>query len=82
MNNPASQKCTSYIEVRNCQTEATSYVLAKSSLRLYNGVVHIFSKYARSVFIFRPVRAAWYLKVASCYWKCEQSSRPFSLEIR
>jgi hypothetical protein len=82
MNNPASHNRTLYIELRNCRTGTTPLLLAKLSQRLYNGYVHIFSLYARSVFIFRPARAAWYLKVASCYWKCEQSSRPFSLEIK
>lgn len=31
-------------------------------------------------FYFRPERAAWYRKVASCCGLCEQPSRPFCLE--
>lgn len=44
----------------------------------YNRGVHTSSKNAKSVFYFRPVRAAWYRKVAFGSWTCEQPSRPFS----
>ena len=56
-------------------------MMSNFSNRYKNAIIELFtliSKYASRVFIFRPERAAWYLKAAIRYWKCEQPSRPFS----
>lgn len=37
----------------------------------YNEGIHTPRENAYSVFYFRPVRAAWYRKVAICFWTCE-----------
>lgn len=73
----ASQPRSLFIGVRNCQASVELLRLAKYCLRLYNEYVHTNGKHARSVFIFRPIRATRYLKVAFRCRKCEQSSRPF-----
>lgn len=77
MANSASQPRGLFMGVRTCETSMEPLMLAKLGLRLYNEYVHTLSKHAKSVFIFRPLRATRYLKVAFRCWRCEQSSRPF-----
>lgn len=77
MANPASQSRSFCMGVQSCETSIKLLMLAKYNLRLYNEYVHTLSKHAKSVFIFRPLRATRYLKVAFRCWRCEQSSRPF-----
>lgn len=85
MDNLVPQLGIPYIGIRNCETKICHAVyqsLVLSYTGLYNYRVHTSGKYAKSIFIFRPVRVARYLKVALRCWKCEQSSHPFRLEIR
>lgn len=80
MNDLVLQNRSLYKVLRNCQTDLVVCSLAYFKQKLYNGNVHTLGNHADCIFIFRPERAAWYLKVAVCYRKCEQPSRPFLME--
>lgn len=73
MNKSVSQLGSTYIGMQNCGTDASIAMFAR---KLYNIDVHTFG-YMQDAFLFQTARAAWYLKVAFCCWKCEQPSRPF-----
>jgi hypothetical protein len=81
MDNPVPQLRSFYIVMRNCATGNIPNLLAKISLRLYNGDVHTSHKHASSVFISRPLRAArirkWLLAM-----DCVNNESPFSLEMK
>jgi hypothetical protein len=76
MNDSVLQNCSLYIGLQNCQTGLLVCLLAYFKPKLYNEDVHMTEK-THKVFLFSPLRAAWYRKVALCFWTCEQPSRPF-----